>query len=75
MIRIDEIYYNTFWFWLKANRQGLRVYFCDPFGRSDPDSVVNYGRTDIPEHNYTLFFDQEPIHLNIHIATFKSINI
>ena len=44
--------------------------FCDPFGRSDPDSILNYGWDDIPEYNYTFFFDQEPIHLNIHMATF-----
>ena len=43
---------------------------CDPFGRSDPDSVICYGREDIIEHNYIFFFDQEPIHLNIHRATF-----
>ena len=47
--------------------------FCDPFGRSDPDSVLNYGWDDIPEFNYTLFFDQEPVHLNIHTATFDKV--
>lgn len=43
---------------------------CDPFGRSDPDSIINYGQVAMPEYNYTFFFDQEPIHLNIHTATF-----
>jgi len=70
MIRIDEIYNNTFWPWLKANRPGFRAFFCEPFGRSDPDSVMNYGRDDVHEHNYIFFFDQEPIHLDIHIKTF-----
>jgi hypothetical protein len=70
MIRIDEIYNNTFWPWLKQHRPGFRAYFCEPFGRSDPDSVMNYGRDDIHEHNYIFFFDQEPIHLNIHMPTF-----
>ena len=27
----------------------------------------------MPEHNYTLLWDQEPIHLNIHMPTFKSV--
>ena len=58
------------WPWFHKNRPGHRVLFCDPFGRSDPDSILNYGWDDIPEHNYTFFFDQEPIHLNIHMATF-----
>jgi hypothetical protein len=46
---------------------------CDPFGRSDPDSVINYSRDDIHEHNYIFFFDQEPIHLNIHMPTFDEV--
>lgn len=49
------------------------MFLCDPFGRSDPDSVVNYGRDDILENNYTFFFDQEPIHLNIHRPTFERV--
>jgi len=73
MIRIDEIYNNTFWPWIRDNRPGIRVYHCDPFGRSDPDSVVNYGSDTIHEHNYIFFFDQEPIHLNIHMPTFDEV--
>ena len=34
---------------------------------------MNYGRDDFYEHNYIFFFDQEPIHLNIHMATFERI--
>jgi hypothetical protein len=73
MIRIDEIYQSLFWPWFQKNKPSWRVQFCDPFGRSDPDSVLNYGREDIPETNYTFFFDQEPIHLNIHTATFDKV--
>jgi hypothetical protein len=73
MLRIDEIYNNTFWPWLRANRPGFRAFFCEPFGRSDADSVMNYGRDDIHEHNYIFFFDQEPIHLNIHMETFYKV--
>ena len=46
---------------------------CEPFGRSDPDSVINYGSDTIHEHNYIFFFDQEPIHLNIHLSTFARV--
>ena len=73
MIRIDELYSNTFWPWLDQNRPGIRAYFCDPFGRSDPDSIHNYGRDDVPEYNYIFFFDQEPIHLSIHTETFNHV--
>jgi hypothetical protein len=73
MIRIDEIYNNTFWPWIRKNLPGFREWVCEPFGRSDPDSVINYGRDDAYEHNYIFFFDQEPIHLNIHMATFEQV--
>ena len=49
------------------------MFMCDPFGRSDADSVKNYGRDDYHEHNYIFFFDQEPIHLNIHTDTFDQV--
>ena len=73
MLRIDEIYNNTFWAWLRQHRPGIRLLLCDPFGRSNPDSVITYGREDIHEHNYIFFFDQEPIHLNIHMPTFEQV--
>jgi hypothetical protein len=73
MIRIDEIYDNTFWAWINKHHPGCRILFCDPFGRSDPESVLNYGREDIHEHNYIFFFDQEPIHLSIHANTFEHV--
>jgi len=34
---------------------------------------MNYGRDDIHEYNYIFFFDQEPIHLNIHMPTFRHV--
>jgi hypothetical protein len=73
MIRIDEIYNNTFWPWLRQHHPGVRLWWCDPFGRTDPDSLVNYGSDDLVEHNYTLLWDQEPIHLNVHLPTFDQM--
>lgn len=73
MIRIDEIYNHTFRPWLEKNKPGTRLLACDPFGRSDPDSVICYGNETIQEHNYIFFFDQEPIHLNYHTATFEKV--
>lgn len=73
MLRIDEIYNNTFWPWLAKNRPGHRLFLCEPFGRSDPDSVINYGSDTVHEHNYIFCFDQEPIHLAIHLETFKKV--
>ena len=73
MIRIDEIYNNTLWPWIKKNHPGVRLWWCEPFGRTDPDSLVNYGVDDSVEHNYTLLWDQEPIHLNVHMPTFEQV--
>ena len=73
MIRIDEIYDNTIWPWIKRHHPGVRLWWCEPFGRTDPESLVNYGSDDLVEHNYTLLWDQEPIHLNVHMPTFEQV--
>ena len=72
MIRIDEIYNNVFWSYVKTHVPKTRVFFCDPPGRSDPDALFNYGVDDI-EHNYILFHDQEPIHMDIHEPLFFEV--
>lgn len=49
-----------------------RIFFCDPPGRSDPDSLLNFG-DDVVESNYIFFHDQEPIHLDIHKPLFDDV--
>ena len=71
MIRIDEIYQNTFWPWFKQNKIGTRIFLCNPFGRSDPDSIISYGDLSIVQKDYVFFFDQEPINLNRHAGTIQ----
>jgi len=73
MIRIDEIYNNTFWPWLKKNKPGTRLFFCDPPGRTDPDSLFNLGVEDIAETDYVFFHDQEPVHLDLHQSLFNEV--
>ena len=75
MIRIDEIYNNTFWPWLKKNKPGSRLFFCDPPGRVDPDSLVNFGSDDIIETDYIFLHDQEPVHLDLHYPLFREVLI
>lgn len=72
MIRIDEIYNNTFWPWVRQNIPLTRVFFCDPPGRTDPDALYNFGQ-DLTELHYIFFHDQEPIHLDIHQPLFSEI--
>jgi hypothetical protein len=72
MIRIDEIYNNTFWPWLLKNKPGCRLFFCDPPGRSDPESLYNYGIDDV-ENDFIFMHDQEPIHLDLHQFLFDTV--
>lgn len=70
MIRIDELYNNTFWPWAQTHLPNTRIFLCDPPGQSDPESLQNYGSA-LTDSNYILFHDQEPIHLDIHCALFN----
>lgn len=72
MIRIDEIYNHTFWPYIKHNIPLTRLFFCDPPGRSDPESLHNFG-VDTAEYNYIFLHDQEPIHLSIHRRLFDDV--
>lgn len=73
MIRIDEIYNNTFWPWLRDNLSGTRMFFCDPPGHTGPEHLFNLGRDDIIETDYVFFHDQEPIWLDLHEPLFKDV--
>jgi hypothetical protein len=75
MIRIDEIYENTFLPWVRKNIPDSAIFYCDPFGRSDPDSILCRGLPDGNEKNNIFFFDQEPVQLSIHLPTFHSFNL
>jgi hypothetical protein len=73
MIRIDEIYNNTFWPWFAKNRTGTRVFFCDPFGHTDADHLFNLGQDDIVENDYVYLHDQEPVWLDLHEPLFNDV--
>ena len=73
MIRIDEIYNNTFWPWLKNNRPGTRLFFCDPPGHTGPEHLFNLGQDDIIETDYVFMHDQEPIHLDTFESLFNEV--
>jgi len=75
MIRIDEIYENTFLPWVRKNCPDTAIFYCDPFGRSDPDSILCRGPLGNVEKNNIFFFDQEPVQLSIHLPTFQSFNL
>lgn len=74
MIRIDELYKNTLWAYIHKNVPLTRLFFCDPPGKSTPDSLLNFGN-DTLESNYILLHDQEPIHLDIHRPLFHDVTM
>ena len=75
MIRIDEIYENTFLPWVKNNLPATALYYHDPFGRSDPDSLLCRSFISATEEkNFIYFFDQEPLIIDYHRATLDSID-
>jgi len=73
MIRIDEIYSHTFWPWIRDNRPGLRLFYCDPFGHVGPQHLYNFG-TDVGiETDYVFMHDQEPIQISTHSLLFDEV--
>jgi hypothetical protein len=73
MIRIDEIYNNTFWPWVKKHLPLTRMFFCDPPGDSRPEALLNFGEDTDEELQYIFFHDQEPIHLDTHRPLFADV--
>lgn len=49
------------------------MFYCDPPGRSDPESLYNFGRDDIQETDYVFMHDQEPVHLDLHRPLFDDV--
>lgn len=73
MIRIDEIYNNTVWPWIRQHRPGTRLFLCDPFGHTDPEHLMNYGTDEGIETNYVFMHDQEPVQLEAHKLLFNDV--
>ncbi len=73
MIRIDEIYNNTFWPWLEKNKPGTRLFFCDPPGSTSPDSLFNLGSNNITETDYVWMHDQEPCWIDEYKLLFDEV--
>ena len=72
MIRIDEIYDHTFWPYFRRHIPFTKMFYCDPPGRSDAESLCN--TSEDTELNYIFFHDQEPIHTDIHAPLFDEVN-
>jgi len=74
MIRIDEIYNNTFWPWLQKNHSRSRLFFCDPPGHTSPEHLFNLGSNNVAENDFVFFHDQEPVELVTFEPLFNAVN-
>jgi len=76
MIRIDEIYENTFFPWVKNHLPITTLYHHDPFGYSDSSSLLCRSPTNdaLHETSFIYFFDQEPLILDYHSSTFDTLD-
>jgi len=72
MIRIDEIYYNTF-LPLIQSKSNQCAHFFDPFGTTDFENLCQVPYTENTEKNF-LFWDQEPLHLDVHCKTIEKFS-
>jgi hypothetical protein len=76
MIRIDEIYENTFFPWVKKYLPTTTLYHHDPFGYSDSGSLLcrSPANDALSETSFIYFFDQEPLILDYHSSTFDTLD-
>ena len=63
MIRIEEIYANTFWSYLRRQVPRTRFWFLDPPGHVGVEYLRSYASSG-GELNYLLAFDQEPVEMS-----------
>jgi hypothetical protein len=49
------------------------MFFCDPFGHTQPENLFNHGSDLIPEAEYVFFHDQEPVQLVAHRDLFQDV--
>ena len=73
MIRIDEIYNNTFLPWLLKNQPKTRLFYCDPPGNTDLSSLFNLGPAGVDDKDYVFFHDQEPVDADLYQKLFDEV--
>ena len=59
---------------MRKNLPHTGIVYHDPFGSSDPNSLCNNKSSDDIEKSFIYFFDQEPLILDFHQATFDSVD-
>ena len=58
---------------MQHNRPGTRLFFCDPFGHTDPEHLFNLSTGTGKETNYVFMHDQEPADADLFDALFQDV--
>lgn len=72
MIRIDAIYKETFWPWIRQNHPRTRMLWCEPFGHASSKNLLNRslnGELD----TYVFFHDQKPVQSDVYNELFTAV--
>lgn len=72
MIRIDEVYNHTFWPFIERHLPHTRLFYCDPFGHTQPENLLNT-RDSASDRNFIYCHDQEPVYPAVHHALFQDV--
>ena len=72
MIRIDEIYKQTFWPWIQHNHPSTRMLWCEPLGHTTSRTLLSKSLTDRVD-TYVFFHDQEPVNSDVYDELFASV--
>ena len=75
MIRIDELYDNTFWPWMQEHIPGTRMFYCDPPGHTSVNNLFNRGEDFVVESDYIFLHDQEPVDIDLYKTLFDDVII
>lgn len=73
MIRIDEIYNIIFAPWFRQNRPDTRLFYCSPFGHTDPEHLFNLNSHTGQDKDYVYMHDQEPVDVDLYKPLFDEV--
>lgn len=58
---------------MQQNRPGTTLFFCDPFGHTDPEHLFNLSNPTVKETDYVFMHDQEPVDPELFDALFQNV--
>lgn len=63
-----------FWPYVKKHIPATRLFYCDPPGSTDAESLMNFGNQ-LSDNNFIYCHDQEPVYSDLHQSLFSAVHI